>query len=182
MDIQTILFENPMYGLITMAIVELVLVIFWHERRTRKTAWLLLGPPILAAAFFVLTAAVTTERERIFIATGEIASGIQNDRPEVLEEYLADNFRGVYQGGLVSKDMAMDKARMAIRAHFIKDIQLRQAKVEMFGKQASMEVPAIMQASEEGMSFRVKVLFRLTWIKTPKGWRLLEAKEPEVAQ
>ena len=172
------LFENPLWILAALAIAEIVLVAVWRERRTRKFAWALVGPPILAGMVAMLAWVVVTDREQILAISRTIAREVAADNADVVETYLDENFIGIYRSVRLDRAAAAAACRREVRRYRISDIRLANPDIEVRGESAEMHVTATMSFSDaQAGARRIPVHFRIEWINGPDGWRISGADD-----
>ena len=183
-----VLFENPLYAFIALAIAEIVLAALWWDRRAekvgRKFLLSMIVPPVLAGVVLMLSVLVVTDREQITIAAREIAADIAADRSGALEKYLDNHFVGHLGGRNYNRTEALTIAKQQRREYGISNITITSATVEMQGETATMDVMTSLTAEEKSLNvqFQGHVEFPLTWVKRSEGWRILECQEPKAQQ
>lgn len=172
---ESLLFENPLPIYIAACVSEITLVILWM--RTRERAFTLAIPPLVCALLAVLAASVETDRERIIAITEEVVEyGNRNDFNSAIK-YLDADF--TYRD--LTRDEAIEKAQEGKERHHIQSIVLTGIKVEVEDDRAEARVYTTMKLSQSEYGQEAyPVLWKVTWIKRPEGWRVLEVKRPKI--
>ncbi|HAU37339.1 MAG TPA: hypothetical protein DCX07_06430 [Phycisphaerales bacterium] len=173
--------DQPIVAYVALAFAELALAAVWYERRSRKIAWLLLAPPLLAAGVFAVSVLVTTDRQQIVHACREMARDVVANRADSLNTYLTDDFLGVYHGARLDKPGAMAMALGEKTRFRVKEITVNDWEIGITGDQATVTVETEMrlETAELGGA-AMKVFFYLNWVRRPEGWRLRSADEPRI--
>lgn len=181
--LRRVLLETPIYACIFLGLVELAIVALFLARRTKRLAMLLVVPAVLAGLVLTAAAMIETDREQIFSAIREICADLEAGQTGAMEQYLADDFVGVFQRGKLTKSTAVQVARMQVGMHGIERIRLRRINVQVEGGEAQMALSTlmIMEQAELGRATGAYVKFDLTWTKTPAGWRLKYCQEPRIS-
>ena len=170
--ITTALFEDPIWIYIALAAMLAALVALWRVRPGRRAAIGLLVPPVLAAAVFIVSAAVVTDRERITAAARAIAADVRAGKTDVLAEYLDEAYRG-FCG---TKPQAVKVCEAAIACYGVRVLTLRRLEVQPDGLSAEMQATTlIVVARSHAAGRRVQLNWNVRWAKRPQGWRIVEA-------
>ncbi|HUT56751.1 MAG TPA: hypothetical protein VNA25_02625 [Phycisphaerae bacterium] len=126
-SLRRVFLEDPLGVYAVLAFAELVIAGLWYRGRTKRLAFALLAPLLLAAGVFALDAAVQTDREQLECILKEIAHDIESGDFTRAAEYLADDFYGDY----VSKAAAVEAGRQAKQAYGIRTIRVTAAELEV---------------------------------------------------
>ena len=168
-------FENPVYVYISLGLAELVLAAIWHERRSRRVAWMMLIPLVLAIGVAVVEHLVVTDREQIIAAAGEMADAVEADQPDRIAEHIDDDFscRAPLLSLSITKADVVALAKTKILTHDITSVKLAKMDVEVAGRTANMHVVTMVRyGGKEGA--KTPLTWDVVWIKRQSGWRVLE--------
>ena len=123
--VKDVLFDNPTYLYLALALAEVALAAVWYERRGRRTAALLVVPVVLAGGLFALERAVVTDREWIAGAVEDIAADVARGRTAALERHLDERFVASFRGRDVGRAHALALARGQIRLWRVSGMSVR---------------------------------------------------------
>ncbi len=177
--IKSVLFENPLPLYIALVPVEIVLLVVWRMRRTRRTLCMLALPTVIAAIVSLTAWLVPTDRKYIAAAGREIAAGLERGNTDPLAKYLDERFSGTVQGSPVTKATAIQLAKSIRNSNSITRIIVAKTQVQVSGDRATMTATTMMKISDvlAGTGY-IQVIFDITWARTAGGWRIVESKEP----
>jgi len=185
--IKSMLFENPTVLYMILAVVELVLVFLWWDRRAersgRKYLFAMAVPPVLGVALLVASTLVVTDREQIVQAAKEIAADLSRGDGGALEKYLDEKFVVRFEGFPISRGMVLALVESQKKKYAIDDIEIVSSTVNVESDDyATMHVATRMTGRDRdlGANFSGGVKFVVKWIKRPDGWKVLECEEPVV--
>ena len=178
--IKDMLLEKPFWTISVLVLAQIVLAAVWYEKKTLRRLWLLLMPAVAGCLLLLLGMFVQSDSDRILSAAGAIASDIQNGRSQAMEDFLSDNFVGIYEGASLNKASAIAKCHQEKNRHQIKEIRISDPEIVVKGRHAEMTVATHMTVDTELGSFKAKVIFKLTWVKTDNRWVIWHAQEPQV--
>ena len=168
-------FGEPTYTYGILAIAGIVLFVRWYYGRTRGKALAIAIPIVLAGVVMLCDRLVETDREQIVAATealaGEFSAG--GGRFAVLQRTLADGYRGY--GG--DKADVLELARSQRASREIQSVSVSEPRLKITGKHAEMDVTSVIHLGGR-FSGTYALAWKVFWIKTPAGWRIDEAKEP----
>ena len=172
-------FEDPLYLYVLLAIGAGLLAIGWRARRTRRSAMLLIVPPVLAIGVFALELAVVTDRERIIGAAEHIARDLQAGSLAAAEQYLDERFAGPYG----TREEALAEARRTLEQHKPKAIELADLEVTVSGRDAEMSVTTVVEFGAGMLAGRRLPLgWEVHWVKVTQGgrkvWRIRSVSGP----
>ncbi len=159
-ELKRVLFEDPAYLYVAMAVAELALAGIWYERRSRRIAMLLAAPILLAGVVFAIERAVVTDREQIIANFREIVSDVENGGTAAFEKYVDDEFTG--GGYITDKESALNRLKLEINRNRITRIKITRMVVDDTGSTRKMR--AGVSVVEEGGS--APLLLNLYWIKS----------------
>jgi len=169
-------FESPFYVYLTLAFAELVLVVVWHEKRTRAWALSLLIPVLLTGAVVLVERLVVTDREQIIAAARDIAAAVETRDLERIPQHLDDKFSAKLPGKRIDRDKAVAEINAKISRRNITGVNFRKTDIEVTGSEAKMHTTTILIYGEEGS--RTSLIWDITWIKRAGRWKILEVAEP----
>lgn len=177
-------FENPFYVYMVLAVVEVVLVVMWYERRNPKIAIWLLAPVLLAGVVFTVERLVVTDRERIIDISRQIAGDLENGDVDAIGPYIDDNFRAPFVplSDVVSmvdglaRSAAITVGKVAIARNQPQKITISDIKVEMAGRRAIMHCRTTIQfAAGEAKGFPAVLTWTVNWVKRGDNWLIDQA-------
>jgi hypothetical protein len=179
MDMKYLLFENPLYVMLLLAVVEAALVAAWVVRRERPLLlYVLAGPPALALAAGLLAALVQTDREKIHQAMREIGAGLEANSLEPAEDYLDANFAAPLAGGTsLTRQQILAAGRTALDTHRLTSIKLDKVQTQTAGANGTTSVVTRVETAE-GVIY---ITWRIQWARREAGWRIirLELVKPD---
>jgi len=168
--VRRILFEQPVYLYVPLALAEAVLLFRWHQRRTRRSALWLAVPAVLAGLVLLLDCLVVTDREQIIAASKEIARDAQAGSVAAAEKYLDENFAGFYQ----SRKTALYEARQALAEHRPRLVALSDVDLAVAGRQGEMSLTMIVVPGAGPLAGRrFPLAWKIHWVKVTVGGRLV---------
>ncbi|MBS3735272.1 MAG: hypothetical protein KGY99_10165 [Phycisphaerae bacterium] len=171
--IERLLFEQPLYVYLALALGELILAAVWYERRSRRALALLAIPLVLAGVVFAVERIVRTDREVIRAASYRIAHGLAAGDTEPLAAHLSDDFGGSF----APRRRALQEAREAVRRYSVTAVELGKMNVTLDDGRAEMTVTTTIAGEAAGMAGRYRITWRLTWAHEPDGvWRIVAAE------
>jgi hypothetical protein len=173
--IQHILFEDPTWLLVVMAVAELVVFWVWLQRRTKRAAMALLVPPILAGMFLALAALVVTDRETIQNNLQQIADDYQAKRLDAAALFLADNYEGF--GG--DKETLLDMANQTRGNYAIKSIKVTRLNINVHGRRAEAQITTVVHLEDSLGGGAYGFAWSIDWARFDAGWRILHIGDPE---
>ena len=177
-----ILFDNPLWLLITLGFVAIIVLAVWRERRTRGWAALAAAAIGLGAAVWIVSALVETDREQLHSACRQIMADLSAGRTDALELYLDEQMKadlGAY-GGRADKRGVMNAAGAALRREQLGKVRIGDFEVQFNGKAVVDLLVYVDFKSAEFGSGRMGVALRMRWLERPDGWRIVEISEPKV--
>jgi hypothetical protein len=169
------LLENPFYVMVVLGLAELGLLSLWWSWRTRRLAWALAAPAVLAGMIYLLAAWVKTDREQILELSEQIAADIRADRLDAARLALDE----AYQGWAGDKQQTLQMGRGLLEHFRIRAVQIIWTTLAVESGRARMRAQTIIsyQLDQAGEG-RSALQWDLTWIKRPVGWRILDVQEP----
>ena len=175
-SLKTALFENPLGIYIALGAAEVVLLLIWRARRTKRSAAALAAGPILAGIVLLVAALVVTNREQIQSACDEIAEAVNHRDLASVERHLDEDFAGPYQ----PTEKLIRLADNAIRQYNLNTISLRILNLEFTDRQAIMKLRTWFRVGTTGdEEIGHAVLdWKIFWIQRPDGWRIIEVDRP----
>jgi len=175
-SLKTALFEEPLGIYIALGAAEVVLLLIWRARRTKRTAAALAAGPILAGIVLLVATLVVTNREQIQSACDEIAEAVNHSDPATVERYLDENFAGPYR----PTEKAIRLADKAIRRYNLNAISLKILNLEFTDRQATMKLRTWVRVGITGDEVVGQAVldWKIFWIKRPDGWRIIEVDRP----
>ena len=84
--------DDPWLVYFLLGLAELITLLVWRVRRTRRTAWLLAVWPVVAVAVGLLAWAVDTPTKKVTRTWGGIVAGIKQDDARKVLDGLAEDF------------------------------------------------------------------------------------------
>lgn len=174
-SIKHILFEAPAWGMVILAMAEVVLFAVWLRRRTRRCALALLIPPILAAGLFGLATLVVTDREQIQQALQKIADDFQANRLDATALYLDENYEGF--GG--DKESLLALAQVTRGKHGIESIKVTRANIHVHGRRANADITTTVKLNNDLGGGAYGFAWKIDWVRREPGWRIQHIDEPE---
>lgn len=174
-------FEGPLYLYIVLAAAELVLLVVWHARRTRKTAMRLLVPLVLIGVIFVVEMAVVTLREKLIDTLGRLEQDAEVLDVDAIAAYLTDDFELSSARGRIGKPEAVSSVNSAIGRYKITAVKFVSHDIEMSDREArtALTTQIITDANEIGLQ-NPFVSWSLHWSFGPQGWRIRRADHPQL--
>ncbi len=174
-EMKRILFEDPTYLYVALAVAELVLAGICYERRSKRLAILLAVPVLLAGAVFAIERTVVTDREQIIAAFREIVADIEKGNTAAFEKYVDDEFSaGAY---ISDKESAVNRLKMEVKKSGpITRIKINRVVVDDAGATRKMRAGIMVVAGE----YKLPLLLNLYWIKRGDEWRIIKADEVEM--
>ena len=174
--LRVIFLEEPVYLCVALGIVELLPLIVFVKRRTRKAAWALLPAALLAAGVLVLAALVETDREKIDAATREIVGAFNAGRPEDAARYLDDEISVVFVGQRFTKETAIGYARGAMKDRKVaRVVLLDPLETNPDAGRANQSVK-VKVTWGEGARKQLFMKWEVHWIRRADGWRIIKAE------
>jgi hypothetical protein len=170
-----VLFENPTWLLVILAVVELAIFWYWLKRRTKRSAMTLLIPPILAGLLLGLATLVVTDREQIQSNLQQIADDYQAGRLDAAALYLDDAYEGF--GG--DKQSLLTIARTTRGDHPIRSIRVTRLEVLVQGRRAEAQITTVVHLEDSMGGGAYSFAWTIDWGKFDAGWRILHISNPE---
>ena len=174
------LLEDPTKVCVGLAFALLALAAVWYETRKRAVALSMLVPPVLAGIVLLAAAMVVTDREQITASAREIARCIETGQTAQIARHLDDAFTASLHRQTLRKGQVQAVADLQRDTYRITRIELRGLAVALDGDRADMRVLTAVHGSWEGLAAGRSIAWLLRWVKTPQGWRLLRAEEPQL--
>ncbi len=175
-------FEDPFWVYVMLVAIEIFLLIFWwRSSDNSKAKWLLV--PILAGGLvFAVEAMVETDREKLIKAVNSIAADVKNERLDVLESMISEDFKGEFQGRSLDKEESMELAREAMNTHGVTGLEIRNIDVKMKedGRSASMVVVTRINLRYLGPRGSLLLRWSLLWKKIEGRWYIVYGETPRV--
>ncbi len=168
-------FEDPLYVYLVLVAVELVLVMLWRARRTRRSLAMLAIGPAAAMGVFALAALVQTDRERIIQISEQIVADVAAGRPERIPPHLTEDFSATLRGRKITRVTVENVATGYRRNLGIERIALRNARVEVEGDFATLHATTVLHL-EDGGVFGLN--WTVHWVRTDDGWKIERVPEP----
>ncbi len=176
------IFEDPFWPCMVLALAELAIVAVWWLSRSRRLRLAMAGPPVLAAAVFLVAALVVTDREKIIAASRAIAADIEAGRTESLQRYLDERFAARYRDARLDKAAAIEICGSESRRYAVSSVKLARPEVRVQARQATLNVLVDMNVDSSLGTYPVRLRMELRWVKAPDGgWTILQAQEPVIA-
>ena len=171
-------FEDATYVYVALIFAELAIAAVWHEVRKRWAAILLIVPPVLAGATFLVERVVVTDREKIVAATEEIAASVETGRLDAILPHLHEDFRARVAGVPLTKPMVEAAVRSRLVRYEIQSVNLHRMEVEIEGDRARMHVNTIFRYGPEGAQ-RYALVWDLRWERVGERWLILDVDPPQ---
>lgn len=158
-----------------------ILILWWRSSDNAKAKWLL-APLLLGGLVFTVERLVETDREKIVKATDAIAEDVRRGKLDVLEDMMARNFTGDYQGRELGKQDALELARQSIDTHGVTDIEIRKADVKIVdeGRKASMILVTRMRVGYLGPQASLLLRWPMIWEKIDGKWLITYGETPRI--
>jgi len=168
-------FESPLYVYAALGLAELVLAVFWYERRGRKFALAMVVPPVLAAGVALVAHLVVTDREQIESAAQDIANAIEQRRVDRIPGHFDDAFTARVAGMTITKPQVVAVCNSNVQKWDVSRVVFHKVSVEVSGSRAAMHLTTFLTY---GQGSRTGLIWDLTWIKRGERWLILEVEEP----
>jgi hypothetical protein len=178
---KSVLFEDPFWLYVLLAMVEAVLLVFWWKDRVREKALRLLYPVGVGIVIYALAALVVTDREKILRAVYEIGRDVTAGRTVALAKYLDEDFRGTFEGEEIDREKALAMAKRRIKAHGVAEVTFKKVVVEVKGKRATLRMLTLIKLQMFGRRDRLPLQWDMEWIKRGKRWKIYRAARPRVS-
>ncbi|MBN1555255.1 MAG: hypothetical protein JXA11_10960 [Phycisphaerae bacterium] len=169
------LFEDPMWLMVILAVAELVVFWIWLQRRTKRAAWALLVPPIIAGMLLGLALVVVTDREKIQRSLQQIADDYQAERLDAAAKYLDDAYDGF--GG--DKESLLALAKQTRGKHPIQSIRVTRLIVHTHGRRAETEITTVVKLKDDLGGGAYGFAWTIDWVRRDAGWRILHINPPQ---
>jgi hypothetical protein len=174
--------EQPLALYVALFFAEALCLLALWRRRTRRALLVCSVPVVLAAAVFVLSTLVVTQRERLMGALESLRTAVLAGDGAAIASWLDDN----YDDRVYNKEGAAAAAQRAARRLNIESIhwsrqnlkvEIREDKAQISGLEPTVRIS---QAPVGRMT--VHTQWQLWWIHRPSGWRLVSSRleEPEM--
>ena len=178
---KSVLFEDPFWLYVLLAMVEAVLLAFWWKDRVREKALRLLYPVGAGIVAYALAALVVTDREKIMKAVYEIGRDVAAGRTVALAKYLDEEFRGNYEGEEIDRKKTLGLARRRIKAHGVTEVAFKKVVVEVKGTRATLRMLTLIKLQMFGRLDRLPLQWEMEWIKRGKRWTIYRGVRPRVS-
>lgn len=179
--ISAALFERPLWLLAMLAAAEVVTLVLWRARRTRRAGMVSIAPVLLAAAVLLLSWLVVTDREYIERAYEVIAADVAAGGTDALATYLDEDVEIAIEPDDSEPDL--DKAgAIRLAEHYVGEMKLREVKLSRMtigvsGDRAETEVTTtLLNDWPEVAGARLVLSWSVKWVKRDDGWRILRAE------
>jgi len=180
--LRELFFEDPFWIYVMLVAIELFLLIYWwRSSDNSKAKWLLI--PILAGGLvFAVEALVETEREKLIKAVGTIAADVRNERLDVLESMISEDFKGNFRGRSLDKEESMELARESMNSHGVTGLEIKNidVKIEEDGRRASMVVVTRLSLRYLGPRGSLLLRWTLLWEKIEGHWYIVYGETPKM--
>lgn len=177
-SVRATLFENPLYVYIVLALGWAVLIGIWRARRTRRCAWSLAAPPILAGIVLVVSTLVVTDREQILAAARDIATNFERGDMAEIVRHLDEDFTATLEGQTIGKPAVEAVCSRARQRYSITEIRFHRPQVQVNGGSAAMSLITIIKFEFEGASGLTSLRWEIRWVKKGGSWKILRVQEP----
>jgi len=174
--LRIIFLEEPVYLCVALGIVELLMLVVFLKRRTRRTGWALLPAAVLAASVLVLAALVETDREKIDTATHEIVAAFNAGRPEDAARYLDDEISVTFAGQRFTRETVIGHARRVMKNRKVTRVVLLQPLETNPDAGRADQSVKVKVAWGEGAQKQLFMKWKVQWIRRADGWRIIEAE------
>ena len=168
-SLQELLFEDPFYVYVVLALAGVVCLGMWRARRQAKWLGAIAVLGLLAVGAYLLDRAVTTDREQIRATLGAMADAAAAGDAEALVSHLDDSYRG----WMLRKVAVRVAAEAAMLRYRITKVRFSAApKIEVTGDRADSTVYIVIHHESGGprpMGWEVE------WIRRPDGWKVQRA-------
>lgn len=169
-SIRYILFDDPSWLIIALAVLEAVAVALWWQGRSLRWSVGMAFPVVLAGGVYALERYVVTDRERIVAACEEIATMAERGQlREAAERYLAEDFSGRFAGAELDKRGVLLRLRTATVLGILEGVTLRDPRLEFGDDGAVLTVGTTFRFKESRRDFWD---WELHWRETSEGWRI----------
>ena len=180
MALRELFFEDPFWLYVILALVELgSLVVWWRSYEGKGKRWLVL-PLVLAGLIFGVESWVETDREKIQQAVHQIARDAGAGRFEFLEERMAEEFRGDFQGSEIQMEEGLDLAKRFSREQGLTHVEVRDVDVKVEGKRAFTVVVTRMNLRSLGPRATLLLRWEVDWVKVGGRWKVVFTSTPRI--
>jgi hypothetical protein len=159
--------EDPTYVYAALAMAWVVLAIVWRRNPTRRTAAILVAPPLLAVVVLLVSHFVVTDREAIENSIHRIAEMVDAGDIEPIGDFLDPRFEAPPLG-IQTRDEALRRLESRTRAGSDTGVNVAWVRSRIEGKLAAVEVQTWVFYGAR----RAPVLWRMTWVKVDGRWRI----------
>ena len=169
-------FESPIYVYLALGFALLVLAAVWYERRSRRLAWAMVVPVILAVAVGFVARLVVTDREQIADAARHIADAAGTGQLQVVPQYIDDAFLvdlNPYSRGGYTKENVVSLIQGDVHRYGVTKVSIAKTDIEVTGRKAAMHVQTMIHYGGE-RGYKAPFIWDVTWIKRDDGWKVLE--------
>jgi len=162
-----------------MAIAEVVILLIWVIRRTRRSAIALLAPALLAGAVVLTAKLVKTDKEQITQALHEIAASAQGGRLRAARGYLDPACRMDLDGQPIGRREMIALGEGLLKRHRVEVVGIAALEITVAGRQAAATLTTIVTLAGAG---RFALGWETDWARRQEGWRIVEVRpvEPEI--
>jgi len=179
--LHVLLLEKPFWLYVGLGLLEFVFLAVWRERRSRRTAWLLLVPVVLAGAVAAASTLVVTDREHILAGCRAIAADIVAGRTDALSHYLDDEavvtLGAEYGATDQRKDRCIAHAAAILTRYRITNVRFGKARITVAERRGQVAVITTIDFEGPGLGpGRTMLKWGLVWVKRRAGWRMFRVR------
>ncbi len=175
-SLKSALFENPLYIYILLGVTELVLLIIWRMKRTRRAGVHAAIPIILTAAVFLTSWLVVTDREQIMGISAEIAHALQLRDVQTVRKHISADFAGPYLNSNLDADLTTATSKLDQMG--VKEIKLKCLSLDITDHKAIMHIKTWFHNAK--MPIPIVVEWDVQWRKG-QSWKICTLSEPQAS-
>ena len=171
-----LVFEDPSALYWALGLAQAIMLVMLYFRRTRRVKRLALLPAVLAGIVVLVAALVTTERERLGQATGELVGSFREVDLAAMEQIIASDFADRHY----DKAELLEAAKTAAGRFPVETVEITAKRVELDGDTGKVRVWVTLDAWGGGR--KVPTVWTLWWARRDGQWQLtsIRLEEPTV--
>jgi len=176
--LQLLLLERPLAVLVALGFVEGICLVLLYAHRTRRVLIAAAVPIVLGGIVVIVSAVVTTQRERVNAALVSLcratAAGDMEDVSQGVDGAYDD---GVYRKAELLAIVDRTRSRLGLR-----DVKLFDVRTEIDGGRAVIDCRAVLHVRDNPTGRNVVMTrWRLWWTLRSDRWRLASSRlvEPQ---
>lgn len=178
-SIQALLFERPLLLVPALAVIQLVLIGVWSNRRTDLSRRIMVAGFLVFALLVVVQKLVVTDRERIEEHCHALARAVQRGDVPAVGRLVADDFLSE-QGGNRSpwnKKRFLDLLQQLLTRYDIEEADLKNVQVEVEGDRGVARFAAVCRVvTPEAIEYPPLSTWEVTFGRRDSLWRVVEIR------